>query len=281
VIDQTKILDTLKQTDSNLGKRFEQEVNLLKKRGSVLVALSGGVDSSIVALASVLALGKDAHSITFNSVLSPAQEIFDAKRIAQEIGIAHETINLDIMKNQSIVNNETDRCYFCKTYLIGELKKYQKTHKLEAIVEGTNISDLNDYRPGIKALKENDIISPHIEVGMTKSMIRKIANTLDLSIAEKPSASCLATRIPYGDPLEISRLERIGKAEEILSGILPPTQIRVRDHKEIARIELSPKAFAFAVKDNIRNKIVDSLTKLGYKHILLDLRGYGIPEPKD
>jgi uncharacterized protein len=274
-------MDTLKQVDTQLADRFEQEITLLEQQGSVLVALSGGVDSAVVAIASVLALGQKSRAVTFNSILSPPQEILDATQVAQEIGITHEMMNIDVMGNHAIVKNEMDRCYLCKSYLIGELKKYQKTHKIKAIVEGTNVSDLVDYRPGIQALKENKIISPHIEAGITKAMIRKIASALKLSISEKPSASCLATRIPYGDPLEVSRLERIGKAEEFLAKILPQSQIRVRDHNTIARIVLSPEAYDLIMQEDKRKSIVKNFLEFGYDHVTLDLQEYSVPRPKD
>ncbi len=275
MINHGGILQSIRNIDTNLAQRFEEEISLLKSKGSALVALSGGVDSSIAALAAVLALKKKAYAITFNSILAPPNEIIDAKQVAQEIGIQHTIVPLDIMKNEDITKNNMDRCYFCKLYLIKELEKYQLQYGLNCIIEGSNLTDLDDYRPGLKALKQHGITSPHIEVGLTKQMIRKIARIIDLSVAEKPSASCLATRIPYGDPLEIPRLQRIAQAEEILRSIIPRGQIRVRDHEEIARIELSNEALAILLEGENRSQVQKLLSKLGYRYVTLDLQGYG------
>lgn len=254
---------------------FQQLVSWFHNRNEkVIVALSGGVDSAVVAMAAKKALDKNAIAVTADYNTLSADELTSAKRVAKEIDIEHKIIRYNELDNTEFVKNDQLRCYHCRTELATYLSNEARQMDVDLIVDGTNTDDLSDYRPGIKALRENGIKSPLVELGINKQDVRNIAKANNLSVYDKPSNSCLASRIPHGMPVTLEKLKRIETAELLIKSIFKVRQVRVRDHQDIARIEVG--------KDEIKDmfdfekmSVVDSkLRDLGFKHIALDLSGY-------
>ncbi|HEU4469149.1 MAG TPA: ATP-dependent sacrificial sulfur transferase LarE [Nitrososphaeraceae archaeon] len=254
---------------------FQQLVSWFHNRNEkVIVALSGGVDSAVVAMAAKKALDKNAIAVTADYNTLSADELTSAKRVAKEIDIEHKIITYNELDNTEFVKNDQLRCYHCRTELATYLSNEARQMDVDLIVDGTNTDDLSDYRPGIKALRENGIKSPLVELGINKQDVRNIAKSNNLSVYDKPSNSCLASRIPHGMPVTLEKLKRIEAAELLIKSIFKVKQVRVRDHQDIARIEVG--------KDEIKDmfdfekmSVVDSKLKdLGFKHIALDLSGY-------
>lgn len=239
-----------------------------------MVALSGGVDSSVVAALAFEALGNQAHAATFESPLTPPDEIEDARAVAQTIGIQHHIKTIDELKVANITKNPQDRCYHCKLYRFRQARVLAVKLGIDTVVDGTTKSDLGEYRPGLKALEELDITSPLLEVGITKEETRELAKQLKLPIADKPSNSCLATRIPYGEQLTNDRLGRVAVAEQEIKKLGLVRTIRVRDHGDLARIEVAPDEIPKLFQEEQTKLIVEKLTALGYRYVTIDLQGY-------
>jgi len=254
---------------------FQQLVSWFHNRNEkVIVALSGGVDSAVVAMAAKKALDKNAIAVTADYNTLSSEELTSAKRVAKEIDIEHKIIRYSELDNTEFVKNDQLRCYHCRTELATYLSYEARQMDVNLIVDGTNTDDLSDYRPGIKALRENGIKSPLVELGLNKQDVRNIAKTNNLSVYDKPSNSCLASRIPHGMAVTLEKLKRIETAELLIKSIFKVRQVRVRDHQDIARIEVGKEE----IKDMFdleKISVVDSKLKdLGFKHIALDLSGY-------
>jgi pyridinium-3,5-biscarboxylic acid mononucleotide sulfurtransferase len=244
------------------------------KNQKVIVALSGGVDSAVVALAARKALNKMSLAVTADYNTLSADELKSARKIANEIDIEHLIIRYNELDNEEFVKNDSFRCYHCRTELASYLLLEAKKRDVSLIVDGTNIDDLNDYRPGIKALRENGIKSPLVELQIGKQNIRSIAKLNNLSVFDKPSNSCLASRIPHGIPVTFEKLRRIEAAETLVKSVFNVKQVRIRDHQEIARIEVGQQEIK-KMFDTLKLFEIDSkLKKLGFKYVTLDLSGY-------
>ena len=243
---------------------------LLKKYPGVLVAFSGGVDSTLLLKLTIDVLKKNVIAVTAVSPLHPKKETADAKVLAKSFGCRHLYLHTHELANAKFTRNTQNHCYVCKYNLFRQLRSIARKYGY-IVIEGTNMSDLSDHRPGLKALKKLNILSPFIEVGLTKQEIRSIAHKLLLPNWQKPSMACLASRIPYGKKIDKQSLSRIERAENYISR-LNITQIRVRDHFPVARIEIYPQEFSIILKN--RMKIVKYFRRLGYKYITLDLAGY-------
>jgi pyridinium-3,5-biscarboxylic acid mononucleotide sulfurtransferase len=256
-------------------KFFRQLVSWFHdKNQKTIIALSGGVDSAVVAMAAKKALDKNAIAVTADYNTLSADELKSAKKIAKEINIEHKVIKYNELDNIEFVKNDSLRCYHCRTELSTYLLKEARQMNVHLIVDGTNTDDLTDYRPGIKALRENGILSPLVELGINKQNVRNIAKSNNLSVYDKPSNSCLASRIPHGMPITFEKLKRIETAESLVKSIFKVKQVRVRDHQDIARIEVGREEIKDML-DTVKFSEIDSKLKdLGFKHISLDLSGY-------
>ncbi|MCE8424838.1 MAG: ATP-dependent sacrificial sulfur transferase LarE [Candidatus Methanoperedens sp.] len=255
----------------SLDNKIESILDSLSRKKSVIVAFSGGVDSSVLSALAYRALGDNAIAVTADSKTLAPGELGCAIKVAQEIGIKHIVIFYDELKEREFTKNPEDRCYYCKKGLIRELKKIAARNHIRTIVEGTNISDLKNHRPGYRAIIEEDVYNPFVEFKVTKEDIREIARKLCLSVAEKPSMACLSSRFPYRQTITIEGLTRVGEAEKYLKeqGFLT---FRVRDHNGIARIEIMPHDME-SILDQ-RQTIVEVFKKLGFSYITLDLMGF-------
>jgi uncharacterized protein len=250
---------------------MERLIDWFRGKDGAVVAFSGGVDSSIVAAAAKDALGDRAIAVTSSSSTFPAHELEIAKKVAEEIGIEHRIIFEDELENPNFVKNPPDRCYHCRKGLVEGLKKVAERHGISTIVDGANADDTLEHRPGLKAMKEAGVRSPLLELGIGKKEVRRMARERGLSIHDKPSMACLASRIPYGERITKEKLARIEKAEDFIRG-LGFEQARVRHHNSIARIEVRKGDIPKIVEN--REIIAKRLRELGFAYVSLDLEGY-------
>lgn len=248
-------------------------IEFIKKLGPVAVAFSGGVDSSLVAAAAFRAHGGSAVAVTIASELFPDTEAECAAEVAKAIGIRHKIIRVSMLDNESVVSNPPDRCYHCKSEDFSAIIKAASEEGIKTVLDGTNADDPKGHRPGLKALKEMGIISPLLELGMTKEMVRAAAKELGLPNYERPSSPCLASRFPYGVRLTAERIERVRAAEEFIRSI-GVSVLRVRDHDGLARIEVEPREIPKLSSGELAKKIVVKLRSLGYNYVTLDLEGF-------
>ena len=240
---------------------------------SVLVAYSGGIDSTVVLKVAYDQLGDSAVGVTAISPTFPAVELETAARVAKEIGARHELVETDQLKISAFTDNDANRCFHCKTDLYQLLGKLRDTRATAAIVDGTNLDDLGDDRPGIKAAREWGVRSPLVEAGLSKSDIRLLAKDLGLSNWDKPAAACLSSRIPRGITITREKLSRVEQAEEILraEGF---RHCRVRDHGEIARIEIGKEELPRMIEGDRGPWISRRVKELGFRFVTIDLEGY-------
>jgi pyridinium-3,5-biscarboxylic acid mononucleotide sulfurtransferase len=240
----------------------------------VIIAFSGGVDSAVLAFAAKNALGKNALCITANYKTLSDEELLTARKVAAEIGIDQKTIKYDELKNPEFVKNDELRCYHCRKELANRLVSEAHMLGVSLVVDGTNTDDLKEFRPGIKALRECGVKSPFLELGLDKSEIRSIAKQCNLSIHDRPSNACLASRIPKGTEITFERLKLVEKSEIIIKETFDVKQVRVREHGEIARIEVGAQELS-KLFDVERLSVIDrKLRDLGFKFVTIDVRGY-------
>ena len=254
--------------------KFNKLVDYISKLDSVLVAVSGGVDSALLLAASTKALGKErVMAVTASSPVDPPGDLDTAQELAAFLGVEWKMLESQELMDADFIANTRERCYHCKKGLLKELLLLARRQGLARVLEGSNYDDLKDYRPGYKAVREAGVLSPLTEVEMTKGEIREASRKLGLSCWNRPSGACLATRIPYGEVITESRLKRIALAESILHD-LGQSVVRVRDHGEIARLEVAEESIAQLSKDGVRQNILRRFKELGYKYVTIDLQGY-------
>jgi len=240
-----------------------------------MIALSGGVDSAFVAMAARQALGKEKIlTATANYKTLAKEELEVAKKIAKEIDVDHIMIEYDELANPNFVKNDSLRCFHCRNELADNLLRVAKEEEIELIVDGSQIDDLEDYRPGMTALHQKGICSPLIEAGLNKLEIRYLAKANNLSVYDKPSNSCLASRIPHGSEVTLLKLKKIENSESVIKNISKFRNLRVRDHGDLARIEIDKKEFTKILNPETLQDLVTNLKNKGYKYVTLDLEGY-------
>ena len=238
---------------------------------AVVVAFSAGVDSTFVAAIAADVLGPRALAVTGVSPSIPASEVDEAKALAAQIGIRHLLLDTSEMDRPGYVENSPQRCYHCKTELYSLLEEMAERDGIAYVLDGCNVDDLGDHRPGRVAAAEHRVRSPLIEVGLTKAEIRELSKERGLPTWDKPAMACLSSRIPYGTPVTVEALDQVGAAEAFLRG-LGLRQLRVRHHGDVARIEIELADIAVVVEH--RQRIVTRLRNLGYAHVTLDLAGF-------
>ncbi len=253
--------------------KLAQLKSLINDLGLVLVAYSGGVDSTLLAFLSHEMLGDRSLAVTARSPIFTPVEINQAQSLALRLGLRHVIIDTNQLDDPSFVANDPQRCYYCKRALSQRLKNIANEKGLAFVLDGTNYDDQGDFRPGRKAAVELGVRSPLLEVGLTKEEIRALSRNMGLPNWEKPSSPCLATRLPHGTQITLDLLALIDKAEQSLYK-LGFTQFRVRHHGPIARIEASPNDMALFTDEKTRLRAVAELYDLGYTYVTLDLAGY-------
>jgi uncharacterized protein len=252
-------------------KRFIAE----KGRDGVVVAFSGGVDSSALAAVSHAVLGEKAVAVIAQSPTYTAEELEDAQKTAQRIGIKLYVVETNELENPDFAKNPENRCYFCKKELLQTLLEFAHKLGFKAVFEGTNFSDLSDHRPGFKAVQEaEDVYSPWMTNGFGKEEIRGVAKQLGLSVHDKPASPCLASRIPFNEAITAQKLRRVAAAEKAIKAVVPVKQVRVRDHNGLARIEVGKAERALFCDPNVQDKVAGALKELGFKYVTFDLEGY-------
>ena len=251
-------------------KKLRDNIKALK---SVVVAFSGGVDSSLVAKVCYDVLGDKALAVTARSETYPAYEYEEAKKIAKEIGIPHITIDTSELGIKGFAENPPNRCYFCKSELFGKLKEIAQEKGYKNVADGANLDDAGEYRPGLDAANELEVCSPLKESGLRKADIREISKHLNLSNWNKPSYACMSSRFPYGQSITEEKLTIVVAAENYLRSI-GLKQFRVRHHDTIARIEVLPEDIPALLQNGKRKELVKKFKEIGYKYVTIDMEGY-------
>ncbi len=252
----------------------DQLVHALTELPSCLVAFSGGVDSAVVAKAAQLALGERAIAVTGVSASLAAGELETAQRIAQSIGIRHETVATEELADDEYLENRPDRCWHCKDELYRQLKTLAEQWGFASIVGGANADDLSDFRPGLRAADEHLVRSPLAECGIDKATVRQIAQHWQLEVWDKPATPCLSSRVVYGLEITPERLERIDRAEQVLRE-LGLSNVRVRyHHDDLARLEVALADLPRLSTGDVRHQVVERLRELGFRYVTIDLEGF-------
>ncbi len=257
-----------------LQDKYERLKKIIEEMGSLVIGFSGGVDSTL--------LLKVAHDILKDKVIAvigksetyPEDEFKEAIKLAEFIGVRYKIVTTEETDNLKFAENPPDRCYYCKTELFSKLKEIAKAEGIKWIADGTNADDVKDFRPGLKAVKENNIRSPLLEVGLTKNEIRELSQLLGLPTWDKPSFACLSSRFPYGMSIDREKLKKIDKAESFLRKLgLKVFRVRLINENTV-RIETGKEEFKKFFDDDFRAKVISELKNLGFIYITLDLEGY-------
>jgi uncharacterized protein len=254
-----------------LRSRWEALLGRFRELGSAVVAFSGGVDSGLLCAAARHALGDRMLAVTVRSPVEPMGDVASAQALSEQVGFPLRVLDYDDLANPDFVANPPDRCYVCKLARFSLLRRLADAEGLAALVEGSNADDLDDYRPGRRAVAEAGAVSPLQELGFRKNEIRALARALGLSVWDRPSAPCLATRFPYGSPITLEGLRQVAEGEAYLQKLGFRT-VRVRRHGQMARIEVSQDEIERLV--SLRESVAGRLQSLGFQQVTVDPAGY-------
>lgn len=252
---------------------LDELVNWFDEKNKVMIALSGGVDSALVAFAAFQKLGKSAIAVTADYKTLSEEELQTSRDVCFEIGIEQLFLDYNELENEDFTKNDSNRCFHCRMELGDHLIELAKEHNVQIIVDGTNLDDLGDYRPGIEALKQYGIRSPLVETGFTKSKVRETAKFIGLSVFDRPSNSCLASRIPWGQRVTAEKLTRIEFGETIVKQLTKLKQVRVRDLNGSAKIEVD-KEMISVFDESVFKQISEKLKLIGFSTVEIDPEGY-------
>lgn len=264
----------IKSDWQEIRPKYEHLQDILTEMKTVMVAFSGGTDSTFLLKVAKDVLKENVWAATALSETVPEHEKKDALGFAKELGVKHLCINSEELKLPEFIKNPTDKCYICKKLRFGELVKMARTKGIAWVADGENLDDGDDYRPGSRAAVELGVRSPLKEAGLTKAGIRFISKELNLSTWNKPASACLASRIPYHQPITAEKLGQVDKAEMYIRGLGLSLQVRVRHEGDTARIEVGNEDLQKFIETNTKNTIVTYFKSLGFKFIALDLEGY-------
>lgn len=256
-----------------LQNKYNNLLTILKNYKSVAVAFSSGVDSTLLLYAAKEALGQQAIAITAISASFPKRERVEAQEYCENLGVKQFQIETNELDIEGFAKNPPNRCYICKKALFTQMLELAQKQGMTTLVEGSNVDDDGDYRPGMQAIKELGVQSPLRLSGLTKAEIRELSKEFDLPTWDKQSFACLSTRFPYGEQITKEKLAMIDEAEQLLLD-LGFHQLRVRMHQNMARIELLPEEFSRFMQDEIRVKVYESFKKIGFDYVALDIKGY-------
>jgi len=259
--------------DETIKAKYELLQAILRDMESVLVAYSGGVDSALLLKVASDVLGTRAIGVIASSPAYAAEETEEALAVAEQMGVSVITLETHELEDERYVVNDFNRCYFCKTELFTRLKPLAEKHNLHHIAYGVNLDDVGDFRPGQRAAREFSVRGPLKEAGMGKHEIRALARFLQVPVWDKPAMACFSSRIPYGNKIDVATLQMIYKAEKVLRD-LGFRQVRVRHHDKIARIEVERSELPRLLEDHVSQVVTNSLRKIGYMYVTVDLLGY-------
>jgi pyridinium-3,5-biscarboxylic acid mononucleotide sulfurtransferase len=256
-----------------LKEKKQRLVDILKAYDGLVVAFSGGVDSTFLLAVAKDVLGENVLAVTATSAIHPQTESLAAGEIARALGVSHRMVPSREMDLPEFVANPANRCYVCKRHVMAEVLRIAAEMGIAHVAHGVNVDDLGDFRPGLKAAEEMGLLAPLLEAGLTKADIRTLSRRMGLATWNKPSLACLASRIPYGTQITPENLSMVEAAEDFLRG-LGFAECRVRHHGAVARIELAQRDLKKALREPARAAIVRRMREIGFRYVAVDLEGY-------